>query len=140
MGERVACHMRSGIRGRHTTLPEHMPSAHRRYAGWTIDRIRRDAAAIGPDTAKLTAVLLESRPHPEQGFRACLGILRLARQYGASRLEAACQRGLELGARSYGSINSILQHGLDRRPSPRSPDIGELPFDHPNIRGAGYYQ
>jgi transposase len=139
-GERVACHMRSGIRGRHTTLPEHMPSAHRRYAGWTIDRIRRDAAAIGPDTAQLTAVLLESRPHPEQGFRACLGILRLARQYGASRLEAACQRGLELGARSYGSIHSILQHGLDRRPSPRTPDIGELPFDHPNIRGAGYYQ
>ena len=139
-GERVACHVRSGIRGRHTTLPEHMPSAHRRYAGWTIDRIRRDAAVIGPDTAKLTALILESRPHPEQGFRACLGILRLARQYGASRLEAACRRGLELGARSYGSINSILQHGLDRRPPPRTADIGELPFDHPNIRGAGYYQ
>jgi len=139
-GERVACHVRGGTRGRHTTLPEHMPSSHRRYAGWTIDRIRRDAAAIGPDTAKLTTVILESRPHPEQGFRACLGILRLARQYGASRLEAACRRGLELDARSYGSINSILQHGLDRRPPPRTADTGELPLDHPNIRGAGYYQ
>jgi transposase len=117
-----------------------MPSSHRRYAGWTIDRIRRDAAAIGPDTAKLTTVILESRPHPEQGFRACLGILRLARQYGASRLEAACRRGLELDARSYGSISSILQHGLDRRPPPRTADTGELPLDHPNIRGAGYYQ
>ena len=139
-GERVACHVRSGTRGRHTTLPEHMPSSYRRYAGWTIDRIRRDAAAIGPDTAKLTTVILESRPHPEQGFRACLGILRLARQYGASRLEAACRRGLELDARSYGSISSILQHGLDRRPPPRTADTGELPLDHPNIRGAGYYQ
>jgi transposase len=101
-----------------TTLPEHMPSAHRRYAGWTIDRIRREAAAIGPDTARLTTVILETRSHPEQGFRAGLGILRLARQYGTSRLEAACRRGLDLGARSYGSISSILQHGLDRRPRP----------------------
>ena len=139
-GERVACHVRSGTRGRQTTLPEHMPSAHRRYAGWTVDRIRREATAIGPDTAKLTEIILESRPHPQQGFRACLGILRLARQYGTSRLEAACRRGLELGARSYGSINSILQHGLDRRPPPRTADIGELPLDNPNIRGAGYYQ
>ena len=106
---------------------------------WTIDRIWRDATAIGPDTAKLTAVILESRPHPEQGFRACLGILRLARHYDASRLEAACRRGLELGARSDGSINSILQHALDR-PPPRTADISELPVDHPNIRGAGYYQ
>jgi transposase len=107
-------------------------------AGRSI-RIRRDAAVIGPETARLTTVILESRPHPEQGFRACLGILRLARQYGTSRLEAACRRDLELGARSYGSISSILQHGLDRRP-PQTADLGELPLDHSNIRGAGYYQ
>lgn len=138
-GERVACHVRGGARGRHTTLPEHMPSAHRRHAGWTIDRIRRDAAAIGPDTATLTTLILESRPHPEQGFRACLGILRLARHYGTRRLEAACRRGLEIGARSYGSIASILQNGLDRRPLPRAAETGELPLDHPNIRGARYY-
>ena len=96
-----------------------MPSAHRRYADWTIERIRADAAAIGSSTAKLVALILESRPHPEQGYRACIGILRLARHYGAARLEAACDRGLDIVARSYGSIQSILKHGLDRRPPPR---------------------
>ena len=138
-GERVAAHVRGGARGGHTTVPEHMPSAHRRHAGWTIERIKRDAAAIGPDTATLAALILESRRHPEQGFRACLGILRLARHYGAERLEAACRRGLEIGARSYASVNSILQHGLDRRPPPRTAATAELPLDHPNIRGSRYY-
>jgi transposase len=138
-GERVAVHLRGGGRGRHTTIPEHMPSAHRRYADWTIERIRADAAAIGPSTAKLSALILESRPHPEQGYRACIGILRLARHYGADRLEAACDRGLDIGARSYGSIQSILKHGLDRRPPPRPAAQGELLPDHPNIRGPHYY-
>ena len=86
--------MRGTGRGCHTTIPEHMPSAHRRYAEWTIERIGIDAAAIGPSTAKLTALILETRLHPEQGYRACIGILRLARHYGAERLEAACKRGL----------------------------------------------
>jgi transposase len=137
-GERVACHVLGGARGRHTTLPDHMPSAHRRYADWNFERIAHEAAAIGPDTATLVEVILRSRPHPEQGFRACIGIVRLARQYGVARLEAACRRGLEIGAKSYGSINSILQNGLDRQPAPR-PSTAELPFDHPNIRGPRYY-
>jgi transposase len=139
-GERVAVHVRGGLRGRHTTLAEHMPQAHRRHAEWTIERIGQEATAIGPATAALTTIILESRPHPEQGFRACLGILRLLRTYGRERLEAACARGLEIGARSYGSIASILQHGLDRQPAPR-PARGseELPLLHPNIRGSGYY-
>ena len=138
-GERVACHVRGGARGRHTTVPEHMPSSHRRHAGWTIERIKRDAASLGPNTAMLADLILESRPHPEQGYRACIGILRLARQYGAERLEAACARGLEIGARSYGSISSILQNGLDRRPPSRTAETPELPLDHPNIRGGRYY-
>jgi len=138
-GERVAVHLRSIGRGRHTTVPEHMPSSHRRYAEWTIERILRDAAAIGPSAAKLAALILETRPHPEQGYRACLGILRLARQYGADRLEAACDRGLDIGARSYGSIQSILKHGLDRRSPPQPPAQGQLLLDHPNIRGPRYY-
>jgi transposase len=87
----------------------------------------------------LADVVLRSRPHPEQGFRACLGILRLARHYGVERLEAACKRGLEIGARSYGSINSILQNGLDRQPLARASPAPELPLDHPNIRGSRYY-
>jgi transposase len=139
-GERVAVHVRGGLRGRHTTLPEHMPQAHRRHAEWTIERIGQEAAAVGPSTAALTRLILESRLHPEQGFRACRGILRLLRTYGRDRLEAACARGLEIGARSYSSIASILQHGLDRQPAPRpARDSEELPLLHPNIRGSGYY-
>ena len=137
-GERVAVHLRGAGRGRHTTLAEHMPSSHRRYAEWTLERICIDAAAIGPSTAKLTELILESRPHPEQGYRACIGILRLGRQYGADRLEAACDRGLDIGARSYGSIQSILKHGLDKQPA-RAARQGELLPDHPNIRGSRYY-
>ena len=98
-GERVACHLLGGARGRHTTVTEHMPGSHR-YAGWTHERIRHEATIIGPGTTTLVDVILRSRPHPEQGFRACMGILRLARQYGVDRLEAACRRGLEIGARS----------------------------------------
>jgi transposase len=138
-GERVAVHLRGAGRGRHTTLTEHMPSSHRRHAEWTIERIESTAARIGPSTAKLTTIILTSRPHPEQGYRACLGILRLERQYGAKRLEAACDRGLDIGARSYGSIQSILKNGLDRRargPNPQSELV--LP-DHPNLRGSRYY-
>jgi transposase len=138
-GERVAVHLRGTGRGRHTTVPEHMPSAHRRHAEWTIERIGRTAARIGPSTAKLLSIILESRPHPEQGYRVCLGILRLARQYGEPRLEAACDRGLDIGASSYGSIQSILKNGLDRQPRPPSRQ-GELVLpDHPNIRGPRYY-
>ena len=137
-GERVAVHLRGAGRGRHTTIAEHMPSSHRRYAEWTIERIGREAAAIGPSTAKLTELILESRPHPEQGYRACIGILRLGRQYSAARLEAACDRGLDIGARSYGSIQSILKHGLDKQPA-RAARQSELLPDHPNIRGSRYY-
>jgi transposase len=138
-GERVAAHLRGIGRGRHTTVPDHMPSAHRRHAEWTIERIQRTATRIGPSTAKLVSIILESRPHPEQGYRACLGILRLARQYGEPRLEAACDRGLDIGARSYGSIQSILKNGLDRLPR-RPSRQGELVLpDHPNIRGPRYY-
>ena len=137
-GERVAVHLRAAGRGRHTTLAEHMPSSHRRYAEWTIERIGREAAAIGPSTAKLAELILESRPHPEQGYRACLGILRLVLEYGADRLEAACDRGLDIGARSYGSIQSILKHGLDKRPA-QTARQGQLLPSHPNIRGSRYY-
>jgi transposase len=137
-GTRIACHIRSSLRGRHSTIPEHMPSAHRRYADWTPTRLRREAAAIGPATAALVEQILHAKPHPEQGFRACLGILRLVRAWGAERVEAACQRGIDIGARSYSSIVSILRNNLDRayRPQP-VPD--EPPVQHSNIRGGRYY-
>ena len=135
---RVASHARSNVRGRHTTVREHMPSAHRRYAEWTPARMMRHAASIGPATIALVEAIMKAKPHPEQGFRAGLGILRLARTYGSARLEAACRRGNEIGATTYGSIASILKNGLDkdhaREPTPDAP-----PIRHGNIRGTGYY-
>ena len=108
-GSRVASHAALGVPHRHTTIPEHMPSAHRRYAEWTPARMMREAAKIGPATIALVEAIMKAKPHPEQGFRSCLGILRLAKSYGAQRLEAACQRGNDIGATSYGSIASILK-------------------------------
>jgi transposase len=137
-GERIAAHQRMSGNHRHTTVPEHMASSHRRYAGWTIERIRKDAALIGPATAALCDLILDERSHPEQGFRACLGIIRLARSYGCERLDAAAMRAIDIGARTYGSVKSILANNLDRRPSPkRSAD--DAPILHPNIRGSRYY-
>jgi transposase len=136
-GQRVAAHLRSPPDRRHTTLRDHMPSSHRRYADWTPERIRRAAAAIGPGAEALVAAILHERTHPEQGFRSCLGILRLARSHAPDRLDAACRRALEIGARSYTSVNSILKTRLDRRrpdPAADGPAI-----THPNIRGAGYF-
>jgi transposase len=137
-GVRVAVHARNPLQHRHTTVAEHMPSAHRRYADWTPARLRHEASQIGPATAGLVELILAAKPHPEQGFRACLGILRLVRSYGAERVEAACQRGIDIGARTYGSIVSILRNKLDRahRPQPM-PDVP--PVQHGNIRGGGYY-
>jgi transposase len=137
-GERVAVHRRGSGDGRHTTVPEHMPSAHRRFADWTVERIGREAAAVGPATAALCARILDERPHPEQGFRACLGIVRLVRPFGAIRVEAACSRALDIGARTYGSVRSILDTGLDRVAAP-SPTTAATPVAHPNIRGPRYY-
>jgi transposase len=137
-GERIAAHQRISSNGKHTTVPEHMPSSHRRYADWTIERIRRETAAIGPSTALLCDLILEQRPHPEQGFRACLGIVRLTRLFGAARVEAAATRALEIGARTYGSVKSILDNNLDRQASPRR-TANDPAILHSNIRGARYY-
>jgi transposase len=143
-GQRIATHMRGSGDGKHATLAEHMPSSHRRYADWTLERILRDAAAVGPSTEMLCQMIIEHRPHPEQGFRACLGIVRLARGFGVVRLEAACLRGLQIGARTYGSVKSILDNKLDGQPvldlaetdAPDEPPPASL---HPNARGSRYY-
>lgn len=137
-GKRVAAHVRSSLRNRHTTVPEHMPSAHRRYAEWTPARLTREAARIGPATVQLIETILRAKPHPEQGFRAGLGILRLAKSYGDIRLEAACLRGLSIGASTYGSIASILKNGLDKAFHADAAAAAE-PIRHGNIRGRGYY-
>lgn len=137
-GTRVASHLRSSLKGRHSTVPEHMPSSHRRYVGWTHERMLRQAQATGPATAALIALILETRRHPEQGFRSCVGILRLAKGYGPERLEAASERALAIGARSYTSLASILKNGLDRQSARAEPDSAPI-GPHANLRGPGYY-
>jgi len=136
-GARVAAHVRSRRRGRATTTPAHMPAAHREVASWTPQRIEAWAARTGPATAALCAAIMASRPHPELGFRSCLGILRLEGRYGAERLEAACERAHAYGARSSKSVKSMLDAGLDRAPL----EVHPCPPGrrHENVRGPGYY-
>ena len=136
-GKRVGVHVRSSSNRRHTTVREHMPSSHRRYADWTPERLKRQAGEIGSSTSALIEIILRERTHPEQGFRSCIGIIRLAKPHGADRLEAACARALDIGARSYTSVNSILKNNLDRK-RPASATDGPA-IAHPNIRGAGYF-
>jgi len=136
-GKRVAAHMRSSSNRLHTTLREHMPSAHRRYADWTPERLARKAGEVGPNTDALVEVIMRERHHPEQGFRSCIGIIGLAKTFGSDRLEAACARALEIGTRSYTSINSILKNNIDRKRSEPATDGPAI--THPNIRGAGYF-
>ena len=137
-GERIAVHMRGSGNGRHTTLPEHMPSSHRRFADWTLAKILTESGRVGPCAQLLCEKILEDRPHPEQGFRSCMGILGLEKHFGAQRLEAAALRALEIGARNYGSVKSILEKGLDGQPL-RPRDSDHQPIDHGNIRGPDYY-
>ena len=136
-GKRVAAHVRSSSNRRHTTVREHMPSSHRRYADWTPESLRRRAGEIGRSTSALVEIIMRERTHPEQGFRACIGILRFARTYGTERLEAACARALQIGARSYSSVKSILKNDLDRR-RPESATDGPA-IVHANIRGPTYF-
>ena len=137
-GKRVASHKRSLRRGRHSTVKEHMPQSHRHYADWTPDRIIDWAAKTGEATKALIEKVIAARAHPQQGYRTCLGILRLGDAHGKERLEAAAIRALAIGATSYRSLASILKKGLDKQPLPAS-DNEAPPTRHANIRGADYY-
>lgn len=137
-GKRVASHARNTNKGRHSTVTEHMPLSHQRHREWTPSRLVGWAGTVGPDTAQLVERILESRVHPEQGFRSCLGIMRLAKHFGNERLEAACKRALTINALSYKSVRSILDQNIDRTPLQETPTTP--PIQHPNIRGPQYYQ
>lgn len=140
---RVASHVRSYVRGGYSTNPEHMPKSHRDHAEWTPTRMLRWAETVGPKTAELVAAIIEEKPHPEHGYRACLGILRLGKRYGEPRLEAASARAVVVRSRTVRSLESILKRGLDRQPLPEAPGTPETPrpiFHHENVRGADYYQ
>jgi transposase len=136
-GTRIAAHRRSSVKGGFTTLTEHMPSAHRAHAEWTPSRILAWAGKVGIATRELCAVILADRPHPEQGFRSCLGILRLGKRYGETRLEAACHRAVGVRARSYRHVESILKNGLDRVVA--TDPSSSLLLAHENVRGRDYF-
>jgi transposase len=139
-GKRVAGHVRSYHGARHTTNVEHMPKAHRKHLEWSPSRLMNWATKTGPSVAVLVKDILESRPHPEQGYRSCLGILRLSKRYGEERLNAACERALRVSARSYRSVESILRKGLDRASLDDSRPSDREALEHDNVRGAEYYE
>jgi transposase len=137
-GKRVATHLRHG-KERYVTLAEHMPKSHREHRQWSPGRFLNWAKEIGPATLQVIKQQLEDRPHPEHGYRSCLGLLNLSRRYDKGRLERACERALFIRSASYQSISSILKQGLDREPLHKDETAqDELPL-HSNVRGAGYY-
>ena len=135
---RVASHVRRTDRGQFATLVEHMPQAHRAHAEWTPSRLIAWAEQSGPATGRFVAGLLERRPHPEQGDRACLGLMRLGREYGADRLEAACARAERLRSYRFRTVEHILTSQQDRLPLDEPP--ARPPLTHENVRGATYYE
>jgi transposase len=134
-GLRIAAHQRRYGGRRHGTDPDHMPSAHRRYAEWTPDRFRRWGRSIGPNTEGLVLAILANRPHPEQGFRTCLGVLRLFKDIDPERAELIAVRAVAVSALTYKSIASIIANKLERS----SRDTEDAIIDHPNLRGPGYF-
>ena len=138
-GRRVASHARNYRKGGYSTVAEHMPAAHRAHAEWSPGKLMNWAASVGAATGELVKRLLMEKQHPEQGYRSCLGLMRLARTAGRERLEAACVRALAIGAHRYRSVASILEKGLDRQPV-TAPAQAELALpDHANVRGPTYY-
>jgi transposase len=136
--KRVACHARSHLKGKFTTAPEHMPASHRAHLEWTPQKLIAWGQRIGVSTAAVVTWQMEHRPHPEQGYRACLGMQRLARQYTPARLEAACTRAMAIRSPNLQSVTSILKSGLDRQQSLPTTKAPALPL-HENIRGPDYF-
>jgi transposase len=136
--KRVAAHPRSYQRGGFSTVEEHRPKAHQKYLQWTPGRMVEWAAKAGPNCSKAVEHILTSRPHPEQGFRSCLGIIRLGKAAGTQRLEAACARALHFGTCSYASIKSILDNHLESQPLEQ--ELALTSPSHDNLRGGPYYQ
>jgi transposase len=134
---RIVTHHRSLQKGKYTTLTEHMPKSHQKHLQWTPSRIINWAQQTGPATAEIVETILSTRPHPEQGFRSCLGIMRLGLRYTSERLESAATRAIRIRGYSYKSIESILKTGLDRVPMDEQKEV--IPVYHDNIRGKEYF-
>ena len=137
-GKRIASHGKNSLTGGHTTIHEHMPTGHREHLEWSPSRILQWAEKIGQSAKSVVYTIMKSRKHPEQGYRSCLGILRLGKHYGPCRLESACARAVEYGEFRYKYIRTILEKGLDKQNS-------ELPNtqpqqNHRNVRGGTYFK
>jgi transposase len=137
-GKPVASHVRSYEQGHATTIPAHMPKAHRDYAEWTPERFIKWGRNIGEHTAIAANLIMSKRRHPQLGFRACMGLMGMGKKYGNDRLEAACKRAIVTNCASYKSIKSILTTGLDKQALPETQRSQHIP-DHDNIRGPGYF-
>ncbi|MCK4607859.1 MAG: IS21 family transposase [Gammaproteobacteria bacterium] len=133
----VVVHRRSYKKG-YTTIKEHMPKRHQEHAEWTPERLMNWAKKTGGQTAALIRAIIDSKPMPQQAFRACIGVMRLGNNYGQDRLEMASTRALALGAISYLSVESILKKGLEKLPLPTVEDSTSIP-PHDNVRGSDYY-
>ena len=137
-GKRVASHARSDRKGGHTTVTSHMPPAHQVVAGMSRENLQAQAERIGPFTSLFIEGVMTSRVHAQQAFRTCLGTLRLARKYGNDRLEAACERAVQLGSYAFKSVDAILKNRLDEQPL--TTKLGSTPkIRHENVRGGSYY-
>ena len=136
--QRVAGHAVSTVRGGFTTTPDHMPASHRAHLEWTPAKLIAWGQRVGVSTAAVVTWQLEHRPHPEQGYRACLGLLALVRRYSAERLEAACARAMAIRAPNLRSVTNILKSGLDRQPSLFAATDSPVTL-HENVRGPDYY-
>jgi transposase len=136
-GKRVTSHARLTGKGKFHTIPEHRPKEHQKYLEWTPARIVRWAGETGPQTAALVKAIIADKPSPEQGYRACLGLIRLGQRYSKERLETACARALVFNTLSYRSVKSILEKGLDRLTREKAPSFE--PIRHHNLRGSQYY-
>jgi len=137
-GTRIEGYQRSYLKGKYTTLKHHMPRAHIDQVEWTPERLTDWAKKTGPRTVALLEAIMASKAHPQQGFKACLGILRRAREYPADRVERAAARALHFGMLNSGSVASILRNNLDNLPLPGDEPQQALPL-HENIRGGSYY-
>ena len=139
-GTRVASHLRSRGRAQAVTNHEHRPKSHQAHLEWTPSRMVHWAEQIGPHTARLFERILSEKPHPEMGYRSCLGIIRLAEQYSPTRMEAAAHRAVETNACRYQSVKSILKNSLDQQPLTEQLASLPPPPPHDNIRGAEYFE
>ena len=136
---RVALHRRSRQKGGCTTVPEHRPKSHREHGAWPPERMRQWAGQVGPHTAELVGELLDRSAFPQERYRGCLGIIRLAQQCGSERMEAAARRALHYRTVSYASIKAILASGADRQPLEGGEPGAGAAVEHANVRGGGYY-